>query len=55
MTDFYGRPLATPPAPAQPAPRPDRTDLDVQFTVLCGNDNFSTWFYQELMIGRCPL
>jgi len=51
----YARPLVVLLPQSNPAPRPDRTDLEFQFTVLCGNDNFSTWFYQEIMIGRCPL
>lgn len=25
-----------------------------QFILLCGNDNFSTWFYQDIMI-RCRI
>lgn len=56
IAGFFGRPLvAPPPQPKPEPPRPSRSDLDVQFTVLCGNDNFSTWFYQELMGGRNPL
>lgn len=57
ITDFHGHPLAPKPIPNDlpRPPRPSREQLMQQFVVLCGNDNFSTWFYQELMIGRNPL
>jgi hypothetical protein len=25
-----------------------------QFTLLCGNDNFTQWFYQDIMM-RCRI
>lgn len=57
MTEFHGRPLAPTPTNSDlpKPPRPSREQLLLQFVVLCGNDNFSTWFYQELMGGRNPL
>ncbi len=42
--------------PQPPAnPQPSRTDYLSQFVVMCGNDNFSQWFYQEIVSGRPPL
>lgn len=29
-------------------------DYQQQFIVLCGNDNFSQWFYQDIM-SRCRI